>query len=139
MERANSAPACFLLKEAYDEMILHCIQASPFEACGLLSGRGKNCETVWKMKNVERSVDSFAMDLDEMDRTFSAMKEANHTFNGIYHSHPSAPPIPSAEDIQYAVYPHAFYFIVSLKEPKPEAACYLIDQAGVLEVEIVIL
>ncbi|TYR98965.1 M67 family metallopeptidase [Rossellomorea vietnamensis] len=127
------------MKEAYDEMILHCMQETPFEACGLLSGRGKNCETVWRMKNVERSEHSFAMDLGEMDRTFAAMNEAKQNFNGIYHSHPTALPTPSTEDIQYAVYPHAFYFIVSLKEPKPEVACYLIDKDGVTEVEIIIL
>jgi [CysO sulfur-carrier protein]-S-L-cysteine hydrolase len=132
-------PACFLLKEAYDEMIRHCIQASPFEACGLLSGRGKDCETVWRMRNVERSEHSFAMDLDEMDRVFSDMKRVNHQFNGIYHSHPTALPVPSAEDIRYAVYPHAFYFIISLRNHKPELACYLIDQLKVTEVEILLL
>ncbi|MGD6967677.1 M67 family metallopeptidase [Rossellomorea vietnamensis] len=139
MERSKHSPPCFLMKEAYDEMVLHCIHASPFEACGLLSGRGKNCETVWKMINVERSEHSFAMDLGEMDRTFAAMKEANQNFNGIYHSHPTAFPIPSKEDIQYAVYPHAFYFIVSLKEPKPEVACFLIDKNSVIQVEIIII
>ncbi|WP_252183649.1 M67 family metallopeptidase [Rossellomorea vietnamensis] len=139
MERDNLVPPCFLMKEAYNEMILHSIHASPYEACGLLSGRGMNCETAWKMRNVETSEHSFAMDLDEMDKTFSSIKETGHNFNGIYHSHPSASPIPSAEDIQYAVYPQAFYFIVSLKEPKPEVACYLIDNGNVTEVEIIIL
>lgn len=139
MERDNLAPPCFLMKEAYDEMIQHCIHTGPFEACGLLSGRGMNCEKAWRMTNVERSEHSFAMDLDEMDRTFLAMKETGHKFNGIYHSHPAAPPIPSAEDIQYAVYPHAFYFIVSLKEPKPEAACYLLNKGNVTEVEIILV
>ncbi|RIW39036.1 M67 family peptidase [Bacillus salacetis] len=139
MDQNKKKQVCFLWKEAYDEMIRHCLQASPLEACGLLSGKGSSCEKVWRMINVEKSELSFAMDLGEMDRTFAAMKLADHKFTGIYHSHPTALPIPSDEDIRHSIYPHAFYFIISLKEPKPQVACYLIDQLEAAEVEIVIL
>ena len=42
------------------------------------------------------------------------MRESGEELFAIYHSHPNAPAIPSARDIEQAAYPDAYYLIISL-------------------------
>jgi proteasome lid subunit RPN8/RPN11 len=102
------------------------MEERPFEACGLLSGRFGYGQTIWKMKNVERSPYSFAMDPWEIQQVLRMIALRGEQLVGIYHSHPTAPPIPSPEDIEYSQYRQAAYVIVSLARPRPEVGCFQI-------------
>ena len=42
------------------------------------------------------------------------MRDKNEELFAIYHSHPTAPAIPSATDIKLATYPDAVFLIISL-------------------------
>lgn len=120
-------------------MIDHCQQEAPYEACGLFSGiKGKN-ETLWKMKNMERTPTSFTMDINQMAQVFKWMKKQGEEWTGIYHSHPTAAPYPSRNDIANLYYPEAAYFIVSLSFGKPNVKCYRIKNTQVTPLKIIVL
>lgn len=106
------------------EMVDHCILERPYEACGLLSGRNGRVQTIWRMANVDKSPVSFSMDMEQLRRVLLRIHQRGEQLLGIYHSHPTAPPIPSAEDIAYAYYPEAAYIIVSLAQKQPTFGCY---------------
>jgi len=96
------------------------------EACGLLSGRHGCAETLWRMENTEKSPVAFAMDSRHILKVLQKMALKGESLVGIYHSHPTAPPLPSREDIAYAHYPEAAYLIVSLSSREPVLGCYRI-------------
>lgn len=118
-------------------MINHCQQEAPNEACELLSGIREKNETLWKMRNIERTPTSFAMDVKQISQAFKWMKKQGEEWTGIYHSHPTAPPIPSRNDIINAHYPEAAYFIVSLTFGKPNVKCYHIKNNQVTPLKII--
>ena len=44
----------------------------------------------------------------------SEMRKLNQELFAIYHSHPTAPALPSSEDLALSAYPAALYLIISL-------------------------
>lgn len=78
------------------------------------------------MENIEKSPVAFAMDARQIQKVLHKMALKGETLVGIYHSHPTAPPLPSLEDIAYAHYPEAAYLIVSLSSSAPVLGCYRI-------------
>ncbi len=107
-------------------MLDHCLEQLPHEACGLLSGRAGYAETIWTMENVAASPVSFRMDERQMEHVFTEIKKRGQKLVGIYHSHPTAPPVPSPLDILCASYDDVPYIIVSLAEATPSVGCYRI-------------
>ncbi|MDF2679469.1 MAG: hypothetical protein K0R47_659 [Brevibacillus sp.] len=102
------------------------MEERPAEACGLLSGRNGCAETIWRMENLEKSPVAFAMDSRQIQKVLHKMALKGESLVGIYHSHPTAPPLPSPEDIAYSYYPEAAYLIVSLSSQQPTLGCYRI-------------
>jgi [CysO sulfur-carrier protein]-S-L-cysteine hydrolase len=125
-----------LSKKTYSKIINKCRRGLPNEACGLLSGRGNRCLTVWPMKNIDPTPFSFAMDINQQEITFEKMKNINESFIGIYHSHPNGVAFPSEDDVRHAVYPETFYFIISISHKKENLRCYKIKEGKVRNVEI---
>jgi proteasome lid subunit RPN8/RPN11 len=113
-------------QSAYTAMVNHCLHDRPYEACGLLSGKNGQADTVWKMDNVLRSTTAFEMDPIQLDQTFQKIEGTGAELLGIYHSHPTASADPSAADIANANYPEAVYVIVSLVKGPPVVGCYRI-------------
>ncbi|MED1646053.1 M67 family metallopeptidase [Brevibacillus agri] len=115
-----------MTRSVWEEMIRHCQEEKPYEACGLLSGRGGSAETIWRMENILKRSDAFAMNTRQIQKVLQKIAFRGENLVGIYHSHPTAPPVPSTEDIAHANYPEAAYLIVSLASPKPALGCYRI-------------
>lgn len=126
----------FLTKKARDEIIQHCANERPYEACGLLSGKNGLAFKVWKMKNLHRSPLSFAMDLDELRHVLTEMDKCNQQFMGIYHSHPTGIAYPSREDILYNHYPDKIHLIISLAGEKPVIKAYRYQGTAVIPYKI---
>ncbi|MCH5586691.1 M67 family metallopeptidase [Shimazuella sp. AN120528] len=136
MGKEQQTNLCFtFLPHVFSSMISHCMEQNPFEACGLLSGNNHIASTFWPMKNILRSPNAFQMDMDQIEITFKQMKEKGEQLVGIYHSHPTAAPYPSPEDVIHANYPEAVYVIVSLSQIKPEVACFRIQKGLVTQVQ----
>ncbi len=110
-----------------DEMIAHCQQHYPKEACGFLAGRDGRVEQVYAMRNVDDSPISYTMDPLEQLRVEKRMRAAGQQLLGIYHSHTASAAYPSPVDVSLAVYPEVAYVLVSLMDhTKPEAKSYRI-------------
>ncbi|WP_280207565.1 MULTISPECIES: M67 family metallopeptidase [Brevibacillus] len=121
-------PVLYASKKVWKEMYLHCQAERPYEACGLLSGRNGRAETIWRMANIDKSPVSFSMDLEQLQSVFHAIRARGERLVAVYHSHPTAPPVPSSEDIAFFSYPEAAYIIVSLTRKHPAFACYQIRE-----------
>jgi proteasome lid subunit RPN8/RPN11 len=119
----------------YDAMLSHLSGDRTRERCGLLAGQNGRVENVLPVPNVLRSAVAYRMDGPEF---FDALKACAWEPVGIYHSHLSTPPIPSATDIAEATYPEAVYIIVSFQNEPPAMRAYRIVGGSVKEIEVII-
>ena len=123
-------------KNLFEEMISHCRDAYPNEACGILSGKGEEVLKVYKMANIEKSPVSYEFDSREHIKAIRDIRENNHTMLAIFHSHPSSPAYPSAKDVSLAFYEDSIYVIVSLSEKQPVVKGFLIKEGNVKSVSL---
>ena len=123
-------------KNLFDEMISHCRDIYPNEACGILAGKESEALKVYKMANIEKSPVSYEFDSREHIKAIRDMRENNHTMLAIFHSHPSSPAYPSAKDMNLAFYEDCIYVIVSLIEKQPVVKGFLIREGEIKEVGI---
>ncbi|MDO8746371.1 MAG: M67 family metallopeptidase [Thermodesulfovibrionales bacterium] len=133
----------------FDEMISHCRDIYPNEACGILAGKGSEALKVYKMANIEKSPVSYEFDSREHIKAIRDMRENNHTMLAIFHSHPSSQAYPSAKDMNLAFYEDCIYVIVSLsasggekqrgcKSKRPVVKGFLIREGNVKNVSLLI-
>ena len=54
------------------------------------------------------------MDGKQHIAAMAKMRDRDEDFFAIYHSHPTAPAVPSKTDLERATYPEALYLIISL-------------------------
>ncbi|MFN3395975.1 MAG: M67 family metallopeptidase [Thermodesulfovibrionales bacterium] len=121
----------------YEEMISHCRDGYPNEACGILSGKDGVVKNIYRMKNIENSPVSYMMDPSEQFKVMKDMRSEGLSMLAIFHSHPCAAAYPSAKDVSLAFYDDVVYIIVSLVENAPVVKGYSIKGGRVEEVEII--
>jgi proteasome lid subunit RPN8/RPN11 len=130
-EEGNAAAVNFLLRRALvEEMYAHAREASPAECCGLLGGRGRRAESVYRLRNVagDASV-AYEAAPEDLFAAQRRMRERGEELLGIYHSHPrSADPVPSPTDVKLAFYPSALYFIVGFDGAEPTLRAFRISE-----------
>ena len=88
-----------------DEIIAHCKETYPNEACGLLAGSIDTVERVYKIANIRQSKIDYEMDPKGQLRCEKEIKSMGLKVIGIYHSHPSTQAYPSQTDIMRAYWP----------------------------------
>jgi proteasome lid subunit RPN8/RPN11 len=125
-------------RRVWDEMVRHCLEQLPNEACGLLSGKNGRAKTIWMMDNVEHSPVSFSMDEGQIRKAFQLMENMGEELVGIYHSHPTAPAFPSSQDMEHVSYPEAAYLIVSLADLQPTVGCFRIREKQAIPLPVFI-
>jgi len=128
----------FIPEKLLSELISHCKEAYPFEACGILAGKGNVVRKLYRMTNIEKSGFSYLMDPKEQ---FSVMKELRAQgleMTAIYHSHPASDAFPSPKDIDLAFYEDSFYVIASLVREEPLVKAFEVRNGSVREVEIAV-
>jgi proteasome lid subunit RPN8/RPN11 len=121
------------------EIILHCKEVCPNEACGILAGKGRVVQKVYKMTNIENSSVSYMMEPGEQFTVMKEMREQGLEMSAIYHSHPQSGVYPSPKDINLAFYPDSLYVIVSLIYEEPAIKAFEIKNGLIREVEIFII
>lgn len=85
------------------------------EVCGLVGARGGAPCSLYPIANVAAEpARAFEMDPRAQIEAMRTMRERGETLWAIYHSHPDAPPEPSARDLDALGYPEALYLIISL-------------------------
>ena len=122
-----------LPKPLYEDVIAHCQQDYPKEACGVLGGRQGAVAKVFPMTNVDRSAISYQMDPKEQLRVMKQMRQDGHDMLAIYHSHTASAAYPSPVDVTLAVYPEVSYVLVSLADrQQPQMRSYRIVDGAIL-------
>lgn len=127
-----------------EEMISHCREVYPNEACGMLSGEGREVATIHKMTNVNNSPVRYEMDSREQFKAQRDMRVRKYSLLGIYHSHPSTAAYPSHTDVERALwdgrplFEDVVYLIISLAEEAPTVKAFSIREGGVKEVGITV-
>lgn len=114
----------------------HCLEEKPFEACGILTGKNGHVLHAYATDNCKRSPVYYEVEPSQQESVLLEMAARQEELVAIYHSHPSAPPEPSHNDIRLAVHwPEAIRVIVSLAGPAHIKA-FLIQQGKVYPVDI---
>ncbi len=117
-----------LPRQLRQQIVEHCRQMAPLEACGLLSGKPDRVKTVHRMTNTDSSREHYTIDPREQFELFKNLRGTEDLVLAIYHSHPHSEAYPSEEDKKLAFYPTVVYLIVSLEKQQPEFRGFIIDQ-----------
>jgi len=120
----------------FREMCLHAREQLPLEACGYLAAKGTRVQKLFKMRNVDESKEHFMFDPEEQFAVAEKAREAGLSLIAVYHSHPSSPPSPSAEDIRLAHDPEIIHVILSIMAPKPTAKAFRIKEGTAEEIAL---
>jgi proteasome lid subunit RPN8/RPN11 len=111
-------------------MVEQALDERPNECCGLLAGTDGVITRIYRATNVaETKTVRYDVDSTELVKIFTSMREADVEHLGIYHSHPSSEPRPSATDRKLARYDSVVYFIVSLRSRQPRMQAWRIRKA----------
>ena len=96
--------------------LLHLAQQSPtLEICGLIGSQNGLAQHCYSIDNVaHHPQQQFLLDAKQQIAAMSKMRELGQDLFAIYHSHPTAPALPSSEDLALSAYPAALYLIMSL-------------------------
>jgi proteasome lid subunit RPN8/RPN11 len=110
---------------------------APIETCGILAGSGDRVEKLYQMKNSDQSSDHFMMEPEQQFAVVKDIRSSSLEMLAIYHSHPTTPARPSAEDIRLALTPDVIYVIVSLQDAQtPVVKGFLIEEHNVTSVNV---
>jgi proteasome lid subunit RPN8/RPN11 len=96
--------------------LLHLAQQSAnVEICGLIGSQEGLAQHCYPINNVAKNPQQhFLLDAGQQITAMSEMRELGQELFAIYHSHPTAPALPSSEDLALSAYPAALYLIISL-------------------------
>ena len=124
----------------HERMIGQAREGFPFEACGILGGKGNIVSAIYPMTNTDASRDHFMMDPREQFSVVKALRSQELEMLAVYHSHPATPARLSDEDIRLALTPDISYVIVSLADPSaPEVRSFRIADKKVDSEELRII
>lgn len=119
-------------------MDAHARAELPNECCGLLIGSGDQIARVARARNLRPSPTRYLIDPEDHFAAIRAARAEGLEVVGAYHSHPGAPPVPSATDLAEATDRHHLYVIVSpTAEAPPEVRAFRLTGAGFEPVELV--
>ncbi len=97
------------------QLLAQAQQQSDIEVCGLIAARDDTPHRLIPIDNIAPHPETlFEMDPKQQIEAMRELREQDETLWAIYHSHPHAPAVPSATDLENASYPDALYLVVSL-------------------------
>ncbi len=118
-------------------IVEHAAARSPREACGLLAGKGAIISLALPVANAAAEPErAFVLEPTGQLRRFKQIDELGLDCLGVYHSHPTTPPIPSQADLSGAGDAALLQLIVSLATPQPRLKLWRLDGASALPLEL---
>ncbi|MFZ5816281.1 MAG: Mov34/MPN/PAD-1 family protein, partial [Bacillota bacterium] len=125
-------------QQLLQRILEHCLEEKPYEACGILTGRAGRVLHAYATDNAKRSPVFYEVDVEHQEQVLREIVARGEELVGIYHSHPTAPAMPSLNDVNQAVhYPEAVRVIISLAGPT-DIRAFLIRNGKVHDVIIAI-
>jgi [CysO sulfur-carrier protein]-S-L-cysteine hydrolase len=114
-----TGPGLTLPLRLADELIAHARAEAPNEACGLLAGDlDTGVATAYHpARNAAASPYVYSVHPDDLVRIVFGIEDAGEDLLAIFHSHTHTPAVPSPTDRRQAMYPDAFYLLVTLADP----------------------
>jgi proteasome lid subunit RPN8/RPN11 len=124
-----------LPKLVHDQMVAHCLDGLPDEACGLLGGDLEIGEAVtcYPTRNLAASAKIYTVDPAEHLRADRDAEASGHSIIGVFHSHTHTEAFPSPTDVAQAPDPGWHYVLVSLRDVQPVVRSYRIVDEVVTE------
>jgi len=113
----------YFSKEHASEMIEHCLQGRPNEACGVVALDGGRVQRVVPMTNAAQSPVRYV--LDSREQIVCVQLERDGFDWAVFHSHTRTEAYPSPTDVREAREPRP-YIIVSLADSKPVVRAFRI-------------
>jgi proteasome lid subunit RPN8/RPN11 len=110
------SPEEIQLPRKLTNQLLHLAQLSPdLEICGLISSKNGRASRCYPIRNcAEFPQKYFLLDSKEQILAMTEMRNLGEDFFAIYHSHPTAPALPSDKDLELDAYPEVIHLIISL-------------------------
>jgi proteasome lid subunit RPN8/RPN11 len=133
-----------LAPDVYLQMVAHCLDGLPLEACGLLAGRlttdhGDETATVcYPTANAAASARVYTVEPRDFLRADRDAEGRGLEIVGVFHSHTHTDAYPSPTDIAQAPDPGWHYVIVSLRDIAPVARSYRISGGNIAEEPVVL-
>ena len=136
-------PMLVLSKELHDQMVAHCLDGYPLEACGLLAGVLDSDSTatvagLYPTDNVAASARVYEVDARGMLRADREAEAEGRQILGVYHSHTHTEAKPSPTDISQAPDPGWRYVLVSLRDAHPSVRSWRIRGGKIIEEPVVL-
>jgi proteasome lid subunit RPN8/RPN11 len=103
-------------------MVREALTARPRECCGLLVGHRQSIVAILPMQNVAESPETrFKVDDAAHIEARRLLRRLHPPIEivGVYHSHPSGPPVPSPVDVAEAHYPDWIHVVIGLGGRRP--------------------
>ena len=129
-----------LTNEAYLEMVGHCYDGLPLEACGLLGGdpASAKASVCYPTTNVAASSRVYTVDPKQHLRADRDAESRGLEIIGVFHSHTHTDAYPSPTDVRQAPDPGWHYVLVSLRDIAPVVRSYRIVDGNIAEEPVVL-
>lgn len=105
-----------LEQQFVDEIIAHAKEEAPNECCGIVAGKDGRGVKVYRAKNAEASPYRYKVDDRDLFRIYRECSDNDWDFLAIYHSHTASEAYPSPTDVRLALWPEAYYVLISLMD-----------------------
>lgn len=122
------------------EMLAHCLDGLPDEACGMIggdaeAGHGTIC---YPTRNAAASSRIYEVDPRELLAADRDAEDRGASLIGVFHSHTHTPAYPSPTDVAQAPDPDWHYILVSLRDSEPVIRSFRIRDGNITEEPVVI-
>ena len=129
-----------LTRDVYLQIVGHCYDGLPDEACGLIAGRpdGDLAEVCYPTDNVAASTKVYTVDPKQHLRADRDSENRGMAVMGVFHSHTRTEAYPSPTDVAQAPDPAWHYVIVSLRNGAPSMRSFRITAGNISEEPVVL-
>jgi proteasome lid subunit RPN8/RPN11 len=124
----------------YKQMVAHCYDGLPDEACGLVAGDPSTGKAVvcYPTANVDASAKTYTVDPKDLLRADRDAESRGIALIGVFHSHTHTDAYPSPTDVAQAPDPEWHYVLVSLRDDAPVVRSYRIVEGNITEEPVVL-
>jgi [CysO sulfur-carrier protein]-S-L-cysteine hydrolase len=121
----------------YQQMVGHCYDGLPLEACGLLGGVGEKAIACYPAENMAHSSKLYEIGHRDYIRAEDDADARGLEIMAVFHSHTHTDAYPSPTDVERAGVPTWHYVLVSLRDIAPVVRSYRIVDGNIIEEQVV--